>query len=551
MASFRTLHEYDRSSCSFSMQRFSMLGLSAMRVVARRCLLCRAPKRPMWTLQFEILMETARLMMAWMPTKIIAKYSDIFAYYFDDSLRALSVALVSKYGRPHEKLFDVAALSINDEHIDDEEPFQYCKLPTLHPAAMSSKRKRLGWLCKPRRQALNYDPLIQFRAPSIAFREIMDICYELIPWDIKFQKVSANGVPAEWITRGRLRPDESLAAPLILYLHGGAFVMWSIDSHRGFLSRIASACRPAKILAINYRLTPEHCFPAALQDAFAAYQFMISSERLLHPTKDPKVFIMGDSSGGNLTFALLLCLRDLHQRKNTHLYSLYRFPSSSSVARACVPPSSSVLDGCRTEPVDSPGHLKSNKPGVLSVPLALFSSEISALPSSSTASGFLSPVSASSFAPIPPMPAAVVGISPWLNLHCSHETWHTNKPFDYLPHDPFLTIPLWYLGTNNRKLLSFPLVSPFFGDFRDCPPILLQVGTAEALWGECQQFYARLQREGLQIELQSFPDMTHAFPFFPMAPYAKQAVASLAQFVRAVCCDEMPKNVPLKPTSKF
>ncbi|RIB19988.1 Alpha/Beta hydrolase protein [Gigaspora rosea] len=98
---------------------------------------------------------------------------------------------------------------------------------------------------------------------------------------------------------------------IILYLHGGAYVMCSAGSHRNITSNIAKDA-DAHVFAINYRLAPQNQFPAALHDALAAYLY------LTDPPKDagfsainPKqIVIMGDSAGGGLTIATLLALRD-------------------------------------------------------------------------------------------------------------------------------------------------------------------------------------------------------------------------------------------------
>src|SRR5215207_3891833 len=81
--------------------------------------------------------------------------------------------------------------------------------------------------------------------------------------------VSAGGVDGEWMSPADAPEDKA-----ILYFHGGGFRIGSVSSHRDLIARIAlaSGCR---VLAINYRLAPEHRFPAALDDAIAAYGWML------------------------------------------------------------------------------------------------------------------------------------------------------------------------------------------------------------------------------------------------------------------------------------
>jgi epsilon-lactone hydrolase len=90
----------------------------------------------------------------------------------------------------------------------------------------------------------------------------------------------------------------------VLYLHGGGYVMGSIATHRATIARIARAAK-AKALALDYRLAPEHKFPAAVEDSVAAYKWLLAQGY-----KPNKIAIAGDSAGGGLTLATLLSLRD-------------------------------------------------------------------------------------------------------------------------------------------------------------------------------------------------------------------------------------------------
>lgn len=111
--------------------------------------------------------------------------------------------------------------------------------------------------------------------------------------------VDVDGIPAEWIDAPGAAADRA-----VLYLHGGGYVAGSIDSHRNLTGHLAQAmgCR---VLALHYRLAPEHPHPAPLEDAVTAYRWLLgqgfAGERLM---------IAGDSAGGGLTMATLLALRD-------------------------------------------------------------------------------------------------------------------------------------------------------------------------------------------------------------------------------------------------
>jgi acetyl esterase/lipase len=120
-----------------------------------------------------------------------------------------------------------------------------------------------------------------------------------LPDDVKSEPVDAGGVPAEWIAA----PGTD-AERVIYYLHGGGYVLGSINSHRQMISRLSRASG-ARALAIDYRLAPEQPFPAAVEDATAAYRWLLSTG------VDPaRTVIAGDSAGGGLTVATLVALRD-------------------------------------------------------------------------------------------------------------------------------------------------------------------------------------------------------------------------------------------------
>jgi acetyl esterase/lipase len=115
------------------------------------------------------------------------------------------------------------------------------------------------------------------------------------------QPVQVEGWRGEWLAVPRTRIDH-----VILYLHGGGYVSGSPASHRaliGHLSRHANA----RVLALDYRLAPEHVFPAAIEDAWAAYWWLLSEGY-----SADRIVIAGDSAGGGLALALLLALRDAH-----------------------------------------------------------------------------------------------------------------------------------------------------------------------------------------------------------------------------------------------
>jgi epsilon-lactone hydrolase len=119
------------------------------------------------------------------------------------------------------------------------------------------------------------------------------------PPDVKVERVSAPVAPGEW-----LRPPGAEPGRVVLYLHGGGYVIGSPRSHRHLAAAIAAAAG-ARALLLDYRLAPEHPFPAALEDATAAYRWLL--EQGVAPGG---IVIAGDSAGGGLTVATLLALRE-------------------------------------------------------------------------------------------------------------------------------------------------------------------------------------------------------------------------------------------------
>jgi acetyl esterase/lipase len=121
----------------------------------------------------------------------------------------------------------------------------------------------------------------------------------LPPAGTQVSAIDAGGVPGELITTPVSRPDRH-----VLHLHGGGYVTGSPALYRHFTARIAAAAH-ARVLVLDYRLAPEHPFPAALDDAFAACRWLAGGKA------DPRrTVVMGDSAGGGLALALLLKLRD-------------------------------------------------------------------------------------------------------------------------------------------------------------------------------------------------------------------------------------------------
>jgi epsilon-lactone hydrolase len=125
-----------------------------------------------------------------------------------------------------------------------------------------------------------------------------------LPADVVVEPISVNGVRAEWTST----PDAD-RSKAILYLHGGGYVIGSLDSHRHVAAEAGRAAR-ARTLALDYRLAPEHPFPAAVEDAVAGYRFLLADG-----VRPGGITIAGDSAGGGLVVAAMIAIRDAGLRQ--------------------------------------------------------------------------------------------------------------------------------------------------------------------------------------------------------------------------------------------
>lgn len=122
--------------------------------------------------------------------------------------------------------------------------------------------------------------------------------YGTVPPDVTVETLSIGTMPVEWV-----RPKGAHAKRVILYFHGGGYVMGDCPSHRAIVAKFAKGSATNALL-FGYRLAPEHPFPAALHDAIAAFDW------LRHQGIQPADMVfMGDSAGGGLCLATLLALR--------------------------------------------------------------------------------------------------------------------------------------------------------------------------------------------------------------------------------------------------
>jgi epsilon-lactone hydrolase len=245
--------------------------------------------------------------------------------------------------------------------------------------------------------------------------------------------LSAGGVPAVLVATRVSRRDRH-----ILYLHGGGFVTGSSSLYRHLTWRLAAAGR-ARLLSVDYRLAPEHPFPAALEDAVAAYRWLLADG-----ADSRRIAVMGDSAGGNLAFAMLLKARD---------------------------------EGL-------------------------------------------------------PLPAAAVGLSPWLDRALTSPSLKLNAEADpMLNADEAPKFVEYYLAGADPRM---PYASPLYGDPAALPPTLLQAGSDEILRDDSVRMAEKLYAAGCHVELEIWPRMPHVWHLFaPVMPEARQAIEHIGTFLHA------------------
>ena len=137
------------------------------------------------------------------------------------------------------------------------------------------------------------------QTPIADRRTLMEkVAFRVAP-DVNVEAITAAGRAAEW-----LRAPGAASTQVLLYLHGGGYVMGSINTHRALAGELSRAAQ-ATVLLVDYRLAPEAPYPAAVEDAVSAYQWLLAQG-----FNAAQLAIAGDSAGGGLTAATLIALRE-------------------------------------------------------------------------------------------------------------------------------------------------------------------------------------------------------------------------------------------------
>ncbi|HSK73286.1 MAG TPA: alpha/beta hydrolase [Pyrinomonadaceae bacterium] len=256
-----------------------------------------------------------------------------------------------------------------------------------------------------------------------------------------FQWIHTRGLSLRYVNeenvRGEWLETEQTEQGAIFYIHGGGYVSCSAKTHRPITATLARLTR-FRVFSLEYRLAPEDRFPAALDDAFAAYNWLL--EQNISPSK---IALAGDSAGGGLVLALLLRLRD------------------------------SKL----------------------------------------------------------PLPACAVCFSAWTDLAGTGESIRTNGDRDdmFYPEN----IPEFAAAYLGETPAENPFASPVFGDYKNLPPILFQVGSTEVLLDDSRRIHQKIQEAGGISEIEIFDDIFHAWQMGAgILPEARDSLSKAAEFIR-------------------
>jgi acetyl esterase/lipase len=276
--------------------------------------------------------------------------------------------------------------------------------------------------------------VFDFNTSIADFRELCEKGanrYAKIPPGVEVKKLVIGEMQAEWLVPAGADP-----AKVILYVHGGGYVSGSCNDHRGFVSKFALRTGVTN-LTYEYRLAPEHPFPAALDDSVTVYQWLLSSG-----FEPGNILVAGESAGGGLCLALLLALKERR--------------------------------------------------------IAL--------------------------------PAAAVAISPWTDLTCSGDCYRTKNRRSLAPLNSWTVFSRYYAGDTRS---DHPLVSPLFGDPAGLPPLFINAGVDDELYGDGEQFSIRAKNAGVDVTFRAGPGMVHCYPLLaPLFREATDAMDEIAGFIK-------------------
>lgn len=309
-----------------------------------------------------------------------------------------------------------------------------------------------------------------------------------VPVDVTVTEVDAGGVPACWFTVPGADADR-----VLLFLHGGGYRVGSPRSNGDLAARLARESG-MRVLSVDYRLAPEHPFPAAVDDALAAWHWL----RGEHGPTALGTVPAPDSADSGLT-------------------GLRLDPSSPGVAdgghasRGLEAWSREVAGGGdpgRGLDVSSLAVAGASAGGGLALALLVALRDAGE-----------------------DLPAAAALMSPWTDLSCSGPSMT-----DRAAEDPALTsaglreMASDYLAGADPRV---PLASPLFAAMAGLPPLLVQVGSAEILLSDSERLAAAAAAAGVDVTLQVAEALPHVYQAMTGTPEATEAIEQIGTFLRA------------------
>lgn len=128
------------------------------------------------------------------------------------------------------------------------------------------------------------------------------------------------------------------------------------------------------------------------------------------------------------------------------------------------------------------------------------------------------------------LPVAAVAISPWTDLTCSSDSYHTKNKVSLAPLNSWTVFSKYYAGENQA---TNPLISPLFGDLKGLPPILINSGVYDELFEDGEKFSKKAKAAGVEITFTAGTGMVHCYPLLaPMFPEATEAMDEIVGFVK-------------------
>lgn len=129
-----------------------------------------------------------------------------------------------------------------------------------------------------------------------------------------------------------------------------------------------------------------------------------------------------------------------------------------------------------------------------------------------------------------PLPQAAVVISPWTDLSCSGDSYHTKNKVSLAPTNSWTVFSEFYSA---GKDVTDPYISPLFGELKGLPPMFINAGTADELFDDSLRFYERAQKAGVEITFCEGKNMIHCYPLLaPLFPEATKAMNEITAFIK-------------------